>query len=1038
MSAPTLHAARTAAAPAAAARRSVVRRLAALVSALLVCAVALVAGGPALGAGGSASLSVTITPATTPIPAGATAQWTVNYQCSSVDPSVTSCANAVITITVAKLSPQGHAITCTAGGSTANGDFTATSTGFIGSGAGNSIPVGASGQLTFACKTAAGTTPDQSTLAATATFTSDSASAPATATAAPITITAKPVLNVTKVLQGNSVLDGITAYQLSGTFNDFILATGDWNTTNPTLVDTLPAGAVFVSATNGGVYDPATNTVTWPAGSAANNSTIGATVDVTYPSSAFGPTSTVTNTAKLTATTVTDTTTVSATASVTHTFANASAGSGLFTKTVSPNLAATSAIFKTANYNWNLQVRNTGQVPIGGTLYDYPPCGSAPLSNSLPQDCRNPGFTITKFESVPSGSVFTFFLADGTTQSVTKSTDGTVPYVVPTGWLIAGYSIALPSYAVNPGTTLYINVDGHLTAGDGYVPMTQTNCAQWSITNAPPTPMATLGDKDKSCAVAYFKNAAASLLIHKSYTGGPNALLSGQVAPWSLLVSNTGTAGDAHYLDAPVHITDTLPAGVSYVPGSAVVTSASGAYSYDPAYTTAGLTVTQNGQTLTFSFPPAAILNRQQAFTIQFSTVVNSGVGATTQTNTASVWDDADPTWAPSASYGTISAASFATGTSAQAGAQKEVKGQFDSQYLFSVPGSPAVGTSPAGGTSQWRLNIGSLGSTPITNLVVYDVLPSIGDTGVSGGQSGVARGSQFQPALAGAPTLPAGVTATYSLSTNPCRPEVYPNQPAGCGPTWLTAAQVTDWTQVRAVRIDATALTFQPGQTVEVDYAMNLPASATPGQVAWNSLAYAASSPSGPLLPAEPVKVGIRVATPPAVTITKTDAAGHHAPTAATAVTLDATKTTGLTFAVTNTGGEPLQKVTVTDAIIAGSATVTGLSCAFPDGSTGTQWTGPFAVGATFHCTATLSALGFNAVHADDATVTGTGAFTGAPVAAADQYHAQTPGAPAIVLPLTGGLGTDVIAFAAIGTFAVAAVLAAWQQRRRLRRLPR
>ncbi|WP_434315390.1 hypothetical protein [Leifsonia sp. P73] len=1029
MPAPTLHSAH------AAARRSAVRRLAALVSALLVCAVALVAGTPALGAGGSASLSVTITPATTPIPAGATAQWTVNYQCSSVDPSVTSCADAVITVNVAKLSPQGHAITCTAGGSTANGDFTPTSTGFIGSGAGNSIPVGASGQLTFACKTAAGTTPDQSTLAATATFSSDSASASATATAAPIVITAKPVLNVTKVLQGNSVLDGITAYQITGTFNDSITGTGDWNTTDAALVDTLPAGAVFVSATNGGVYDPATGTVTWQGGSAA---TIAATVDVTYPAGTFGPTSTVTNSAKLTATTVTDPTTVSSTASVTHTFANASAGSGLFTKTVSPNIAATSAIFKAANYNWNLQVRNTGQVPIGGTLYDYPPCDSAPLSNSLPQDCRTPGFTITQFESVPSGSVFTFFLADGTTRTVTKTTDASVPYIVPAGWLIAGYSIALPPYAVSPGTTLYINVDGHLTAGDGYVPMTQTNCAQWSITNAPPTPMATAGDKDKSCAVAYFKNAAASLVIRKSYAGGPNALLSGQVAPWSLLVSNTGAAGDAHYLDAPVHITDTLPAGVSYVPGSAVVTSASGAYVYDPSYATAGMTVTQSGQTVTFSFPPTAILNRQQAFTIQFSTVVNPGVGATTQTNTASVWDDADPTWAPTPSNGTTSSASFATGTSAQAGAQKEVKGQFDSRYLFSVPGSPAVGTSPAGGTSQWRLNIGSLGSTPITDLVVYDVFPYAGDTGVSGGQSAVARGSQFPPTLAGALTLPAGVTATYSLSTNPCRPEVYPNQPAGCGATWLTAAAVTDWTQVRAVRIDATALTFQPGQTVEVDYAMNLPASAIPGQVAWNSLAYAASSPSGPLLPAEPVKVGIRVATPPAVAITKTDAAGNHAPTAATVVTLDATKTTGLAFTVTNTGGEPLQNVTVTDAIIAGSATVTGLSCAFPDGSAGTHWAGPLAVGATVHCTATLSALGFNAVHADDATVTGTGAFTGAPVTADDQYHAQAPGAPAIVLPLTGGLGTDVIAFAATGSFAAAAVLAIWQLRRRIRRLPR
>ena len=705
---------------------------------------------------------------------------------------------------------------------------------------------------------------------------------------------------------------------------------------------------------------------------------------------------------------------------------------------MSPNNTSATAIFKTATFNWNLQVTNTGNVPIGGTLYDYAPCGSAPLNNSLPQSCTNPGFTAGEFENVPQGSVFTFYLADGTTRTVTKSTDGSVPYPVPAGWLIGGYAIALPPGAVNPSSTLTINVDGTLTAGDGYAPTTQTNCAHWSPTNAPPTTLVDLGDTDKSCSVAYFTNAAADLYIGKSYTGGPNALISGQVAPWSLFVANTGDAGDAHYLDVPVHITDTLPAGVSYVPGSAVVTSASGGFDYDSGFTTADMTVSQSGQTLTFGFPAGTTLNRQQAFTIQLSTVVNPGVGASTQTNTASVWDDADPAWAPSPGRGTTSTASFATGTSAQAGAQKEVKGQYDSRFLFSVPGAPAVGTSPAGGTSQWRLNIGSLGSTPITGLVVYDVLPYVGDTGVSGGQSGVARGSQYQPTLAGALTLPAGVTATYSLSTNPCRPEVYPGQPAGCGPTWLTAAQVTDWTQVRAVRIDATALTFQPGQTVEVDYAMNLPASAAPGQVAWNSLAYAAAGPSGPLLPSEPVKVGIQVATPPAVTIVKTDAAGNHAPTTADAVTLDATRATGLDFAVTNTGGEPLRNVTVSDAIVAGSATVTGLSCGFPDGSTGTQWAGPLAVGASFSCTATLSALGFDAVHGDDATVTGTGTLSGATVTDDDQYHARTSDAPAIVLPLTGGLGTDVIALTAVGLLSAAAVLAGWQLRRRLRRMPR
>ncbi|WP_459984044.1 SpaA isopeptide-forming pilin-related protein [Nocardioides sp. AN3] len=966
----------------------------ALVSGLLVAAGLSLGASPAHAAG-TATLSVTIAPATTPILSGATAQWVVNYQCSSVDPSVTTCDNAQIKIDITKLSPQGNPVTCMVGGSTGNGDFNPTTTGFIGSGAGNSIPVGASGQLTFACKTAFGTTPDQSTLVATATFSSDSATGSVTKTSAPIVITAVPGVSVDKALLGDSVLDGVTAYQITGDYIKAIKSNGDWDTKNPVLVDTLPAGAVFVSASNGGVYDAATNTITWPSSAWSNNSIgpdISAIVHVTYPSSTFGPTDTVTNKVKLTTTTVTDPHDITATDSVSHTFSNATGGSGSFRKTVSNNDIAARAIFKTDEYHWNLTITNTGTVPIGGTLYDYPPCQSAPLNNSLPQSCTDPGFKISRISNVPQGSVLTLYLADGTTQTVTKSTDASVTYAVPAAWSISGYAIKLPDGTVDPTTTYYVYVYGNLTAGNAYVPMTQTNCAQWSMTNAAPTTLTNLGDKDKSCAVAYFKNAAANLQIRKAYTGGPDALISGQVAPWSLVVSNQGATSDPHYVDAPVHVTDTLPAGVTYVPGSAVVTNAAGAYTYDADYTTAGMTVTQSGQTLTFTFPSSAVLDKQHAFTITFKTIVNAGVGVTTQTNTASVWNDADPTWVPSAGGGSISSASFTTGTSAQAGAQKMVEGQYDSQYLFSVAGSPAVGQSPAGGISHWKLSIGSLGSTTIDDLVVYDVFPYVGDTGVSGGQSGVSRGSQFQPTLAGPITTPAGVTATYSLSTNPCRPEVYPSQPVGCDPTWLTAGQVTDWSKVRAVRIDATTKTYQPGQTEQVTYDMKLPVGADPGDIAWNSLAYTAAGPNGPLLPAEPVKVGIKVVAPPSVDIEKADAAGNDADTAADAVTLDPTATTQLKLTVKNNGGEPLKNVKVSDQVTVGSASVTGLTCTFPDGSTGTQWAGPLAVDASFGCTATLSALGSGAQHADDATVDAVGTLSGTSVTDDDEYHGKTP----------------------------------------------
>lgn len=993
--------------------RRVRTALGALVSTLLVLVGALTAVLPAAAAG-TATLTVSIAPATTPIPAGADAQWIVNYECSSVDTAVTTCDNAVISVAVAKLSPLGNPIACVVGGSTGNGDFTPTSTGFVGTGAGGSIPVGASGQLTFTCKTSTGVTPDQSTLVATATFTSDSAVGPATATAAPIVVTSSPAVTVDKQLLGNSVLDGITAYRITGDYIKHIPGNGEWNTRTPVLVDSLPVGAVFVSASNGGVYDAASHTITWPSSAfppANNGSDIEVFVQVRYPSSVFGAADTVENRVSLTATTVTDASQVSAADSVAHTFSNDPGGTGRLTKTVSPNYEAPRAIFKTDTFRWVLAVENTGQVPIGGTVYDYPPCQSAPLAGSLPEDCTDPGFRLVSLQNVPRDSVLTFHLADGTVETVTKTTDATASYAIPSGWLVAGYSIELPDGAVNPGSRLTILASGTLTDGNDYAPMTQTNCAQWSLTDADPTVLVNPGDTDKVCAVAYFKNADADLQIRKSYTGGPDALVSGEFAPWRLIVSNRGAANDPHYIDAPVKVTDTLPTGVTYVPGSAVVTGESGAWTYDADFVTANMTVTQVGQTLTFAFPDGTILDKQHGFTIDFETVVNAGLGASTQTNTASVWNPADTAWVPSAGKGQVSSASFSTGTSTQASSQKQVKGEFDSQFLFSTAGSAAIGTTSAGGEATFQLRIGSLGSTAIDDLLIYDILPYVGDTGVSAGQTTVERGSEFQPELTGALTLPTGVTATYSTSTDPCRPEIIPDASnPGCDPVWLTEAEVTDWADIRAVRIDATGKTYPSGTTEIVEYTMTMPPSAEPGEVAWNSLAYVAAGPSGALLPTEPVKVGIRIAQPPAVTIVKEDADGNDANSVADAVTVAADATTALTFTITNSGGERLRDIEVTDAVTDGEASVTDLTCTFPDGSTGTTWAGPFEIDATFTCSATLDALGFGVTHADVATVTGIGEFTGETATDDDPYHAVSEPATIQVLKVGEDRNGDVV----------------------------
>lgn len=116
------------------------------------------------------------------------------------------------------------------------------------------------------------------------------------------------------------------------------------------------------------------------------------------------------------------------------------------------------------------------------------------------------------------------------------------------------------------------------------------------------------------------------------------------------------------------------------------------------------------------------------------------------------------------------------------------------------------------------------------------------------------------------------------------------------------------------------------------------------------------------------------------------------------------------VTMTISNTGNQPLVNVKVSDKTLAG-VTLTGLSCTFPDGSTGSTWTGPFIPGAKFDCTGTIPAQPAGAVHANKATVVATpamqvdGEWVPQPdvpdVTDNDDYHDKTPPAP-VVPPTT------------------------------------
>src|SRR5690606_36965215 len=96
-----------------------------------------------------------------------------------------------------------------------------------------------------------------------------------------------------------------------------------------------------------------------------------------------------------------------------------------------------------------------------------------------------------------------------------------------------------------------------------------------------------------------------------------------------------------------------------------------------------------------------------------------------------------------------------------------------------------AVPVSPVADDITYRVTIRNNGSTALSNVVAYDVLPYPGDTGVSSGSAATPRGSEFSESLASVSDASANLSLSYSASTNPCRTEVYPGGPAGCDDDW-------------------------------------------------------------------------------------------------------------------------------------------------------------------------------------------------------------------------------------------------------------
>ncbi len=839
-------------------RSSVVVR--SLVSLLLIIAVALINLQPGVAFANSATVNVVLSTSFPVVNSGDWAVINVDYSCSSV--LNTPCENATVTVV---LPPElaggvGDVQALGAGTSPAYNPATRAVTWAFNA----PLAAGDSGRLELRVRFPAGTTPDGTTATLRAEMRATTAP-PRLSNPLTITARAEPRAVAEKTFVSGGAPDVPTTYQVRVCIPNN--GSGALNLTNVQITDTLPAGVVFVSASDGGTYNSITNTVTWPTTSLTVPAALCATrtVTVIFPSSVFTVGAEVRNLMEVTAQAGSVTLTLSdddvrriqpptpgygfsksgpssalVGSAVTYTFSTVNTGTTalndvVVTDPVPPELNVTRMTVAGGNI---AGIR----VALEYTTNLNPTFTAAPGSPFTSASCVN-------IAPNTGGGCSTLTLADGERITAIRWR-----YLdpLPFGFSATGHNFSALVTSV-PVNAVIVNQATSVFTYNGFT--------------------ATRVDEARTRIIEPGARAA----VNKSVD--PAIAYSGDTVEYTITFANDPVGSPAASIIDPV-LADLLVSSLSYVPGSsAVVSRPSGAP--DP-----NLEVIDNyqgtGRTLLRWSWNGYSLAPGQSFTIRFQARINPATLAGTITNTAALASFANPpgeifidqcssrdpdTYDLDGDGNTSelicssSIASLSLAASANASSAKWVMGQLDTEWTR----DPDTGLTTPGGMADYRLIITNTNSVALTNLVLIDILPWVGDVGVV--RFNDPRGSQWQPYLAGPISVPDGATVYYSTTNNPCRnPDLAltdvdgnPIDSPGCvDPQWSTALP-TDITTVRSVRIDFGSRILYPQDAVVITWPMRAPIGGTPGEIAWNTFGYRATDMNGnPLLAAEPPRVGI------------------------------------------------------------------------------------------------------------------------------------------------------------------------------------
>ena len=565
---------------------------------------------------------------------------------------------------------------------------------------------------------------------------------------------------------------------------------------NIKVVDPLPAKAVFVTASDGGVYDPATHTVTWSYDKWFWQNPIESTVTVKYPEGTVTLDDTVTNKATISAEVMNDPTkTLTKSSEITHGFAERKVGGRIAKSGNDYQYQVRGGL-----YPWRFSGINSGNTTLHFRWEDTLPCTwSTQDAKAAGDSCDQPtmvspyrftvfgksgyedngGWTLEYWTNKGNHETVNYTKTTGLTlpdgEWITRFTIDTdaAPQTSPQAWLHGTAPADLPTKEPADFTSHYNPVLPpekyyNYQASPDYVRF--QNCATGTVTDKDTGTVVT--SSDELCSWMRVRDEFPSVQAYKVVRTNP--VVVGK--PATFFINGTAKAKSEGGTPTPFTIVDLLPEGFDVDDASGIVPEKRSTLKnpdgtpYDLSKVTVEVEKNYNntGRTLirwnvpdpvegslysTFDVNVLATAPAGKNTNDAMAFMPGDGAKATTEDKSLRntnycIGSRAIDTFdvnknGSTTDYVCNAAVNFNVATTPSMAIAKEVKGNKNPDF---VPAGEVAEIDP-GADGAYRFTISNAGNTPLTKVVAYDILPYVGDVGV-GPASSQARDSRWKPNL--------------------------------------------------------------------------------------------------------------------------------------------------------------------------------------------------------------------------------------------------------------------------------------------------